>query len=145
MNAPAVNGVARAASIALILVLAAGAGLAVGNLIQQVSGDRSITADASFSRNALDDLHALRADQPAAAAAAAYPDYGVRHVVVAESYPDWAIRHPAAAATRLTDTFRLTGPSDAAAPASASMTDTFRLTGPSDVERTALRGQRKAD
>lgn len=144
MNAPAVNGVARAASIALILVLAAGAGLAVGNLIEQVSGDRSITADASFSRDALDDLHALRVDQPTAGAAAAYPDYGIRHAVVAESYPDWAIRHPAAAAARLTDTFRLTGPSDVA-PTSASMTDTFRLTGPSDVERTALRGQRKAD
>lgn len=144
MNAPAVNGAARAAAIALILVLATGAGLAVGNLIQQVSVDRSITADASFSRDALDDLHALRAGQQTAGAAtapAAYPDYGVRHAAAAASYPDWAIRHPAtAAAIQITDTFRLTGPSQVAAPADVSMTDTFRLTGPSDVERTQLRG-----
>lgn len=91
MNAPTVNGVARAASILLILVLAAGAGLAVGNLIQQVNEDRSITAQASFSRDALDDLNALRAERPAEAA---YPDYAIRHAAAAEAYPDWGIRHP---------------------------------------------------
>ena len=44
MNATAASGVARAAGIVLVLVLAAAAGLAVGNLIQQVNGDGSLTA-----------------------------------------------------------------------------------------------------
>ena len=137
MNAPTVHGLARAASVALILILAAGAGLAVGNLIQQVSGDRSITAQASFSRDALDDVNALRVEQ----AIAAYPDYAIRHAPAAAAYPDWAIRHPANRASQATDTFRLTGPSDVEAPAAAATTDTFRLTGPSDTG-VQLRRQR---
>ena len=140
MNAPAANGVARAAAIALILVLAAGAGLAVGNLIQQVSGDRSITADASFSREAIDDLNALRAEPRAAAA---YEDYAIRHAPVVAAYPDWAIRHPSVL-PQLTATFRLTGPSDVEANAGSASTDTFRLTGPSDIG-AELRGQRKSE
>ncbi len=138
MNAPTLHGVARAASIALILVLAAAAGLAVGNLIQQVNGDRSITAQASFSRDALDDLNALRAEQQAAAA---YPDYAIRHAPAAAAYPDWAIRHPSALASQQTTTFRLTGPSDVETDLPAATTDTFRLTGPSDTG-VQLRRQR---
>jgi hypothetical protein len=141
VNAPTVNGVARAASIALILVLAAGAGLAVGNLLQEVTGDRSITAQASFSRDALDDLNALRAEQPTAADA--YQDYAIRHAPVIAAYPDWAIRHPSML-PQGTTTFRLTGPSDVQTNADSATTDTFRLTGPSDVG-VELRGQRKAE
>jgi hypothetical protein len=140
VNALTVNGVARAASIALILVLAAGAGLAVGNLIQEVNGDRSITAQASFSRDALDDLNAIRAEQPVEAA---YEDYAIRNAPVIAAYPDWAIRHPAAL-PQVTATFRLTGPSDVETVAARGTTDTFRLTGPSDVG-AELRRQRKAD
>lgn len=133
MNAPAASGVARAAAIALTLLLAAGVGLVVGNLIQQVSGDRSITANASFSREALDDVNALREES---ASVASYPDYAIRHAPAMAAYPDWALRHPstASAAAPITDTFRLTGPSDVSAPAGESISDTFRLTGPSDVE-----------
>lgn len=126
MNAPTINGVARAAGMPLILILAAGAGLAVGNLIQQEGGDRSITAQASFSREALDDLQVLR-EEPAEVAA--YPDYAIRHAPAAAVYPDWAIRHPKADATQLTSTFRLTGPSDVEAPNATS--DTLRVTRPS--------------
>lgn len=140
MNAPTVNGVARAASIALIVVLAAGAGLAVGNLIQEISGDRSISGQASFSRDALDDLNAIRTEPRAAAA---YEDYAIRHAPVVAAYPDWAIRHPAML-PQLTATFRLTGPSDVETNAGSATTDTFRLTGPSDVG-AELRGQRKAE
>lgn len=140
MNAPTVNGVARAASIALVVILAAAVGLAVGNLIQQVNDERSITAQASFSREALDDLQAIREDRPAAAA---YPDYAIRHAPAAANYPDWAIRHPATAAgaAEMTDTFRLAGPSDVEA-SDAATTDTFRLTGPSDSD-TEMRSQVK--
>lgn len=131
MNAPTFNGVARAASIALVVVLAAGAGLAVGSLIQQINGEESITARASFSRDALDDLNAIRAEAPAAAA---YPDYGIRHAPATTAYPDWGIRHPTSVAMQLSDTFRLTGPSDVDAPLeTAPLTDTFRLTGPSET------------
>ena len=130
VNASTVNGVARAASIALILVLAAGAGLAVGNFIQQMSADRSITAEATFSREALDDVNALRGNS---AAAADYPDYAIRHAPAIPAYQDWALRHPVLAVPT-TDTFRLTGPSDVEAPAGAETSDTFRLTGPSDTD-----------
>jgi hypothetical protein len=130
--------VARAAGIALVLVLAAGAGLAVGTLIQQVSGDRSITAQASFSREALDDLNALRAEQPTAGDT--YQDYAIRHAPVVAAYPDWAIRHPSML-PQGTTTFRLTGPSDVEAPVADGTTDTFRLTGPSDTG-VQLRRQR---
>ena len=140
VKAPAVTGVARAAGIALIVILAAGAGLAVGNFVQEVTDDRSITAHASFSRAALDDLNALRAEQ--SAAASAYQDYALRHAPVIAAYPDWAIRHLSVVAQGTT-TFRLTGPSDVEAPAAADdgMTDTFRLTGPSDTG-VQLRRQR---
>ena len=109
MNAPTFNGVARAASIALVVVLAVAAGLAVGNLIQQIGGEESITARASFSRDALDDLNAIRAEAPAAAA---YPDYAIRHAPATTAYPDWGIRHPTSVTVQLSDTFRLTGPSE---------------------------------
>jgi hypothetical protein len=140
VNASTATGMARAAGIALILVLTAGAGLAVGNLIQQLTADRSITAEASFSREALDDVNALRGGS---AAAATYPDYAIRHAPAVADFPDWALRHPVLA-TPTTDTFRLTGPSDVAEPTAAKTSDTFRLTGPSDVGG-ALRGQPKAD
>jgi hypothetical protein len=117
--ASASHGVARIAGIGLAVILAAAAGLAAGNLLQQVRGDESISAQASFSRNALDDVHATRGDRPAAA----YPDYAIRHAAANVAASDWALRHPVRAAG-LTTTFRLTGPSDTAA---------------------ELRGQRKAE
>jgi hypothetical protein len=138
VNASPTQNVARAAGIMLIVILAAAAGLAAGNALQQVREEASITAQASFSRAALDDLSATRDDLPAAAA---YPDYAIRHAPTNVAASDWALRHrilPAAT----TATYRLTGPSDVEARAATS--DTFRLTGPSDPG-TELRGQRKAN
>ena len=91
----ATSGVARAAGIVLVLVLAAAAGLAVGNLIQQVNGDGSITAS---PRRSLEGLAALQAIRGEESTTQAYADYGIRHL--------------AAAAAPTSDTFRLTGPSD---------------------------------
>jgi hypothetical protein len=139
VNASPTQNVARAAGIMLIVVLAAAAGLAAGNALQQVREEASITAQASFSRAALDDLSATRDNLPAAAA---YPDYAIRHATNAAA-SDWALRHrilPAATTT----TYRLTGPSDVEAPGAATTSDTFRLTGPSDPD-TELRGQRRAN
>jgi len=143
VNASSFSGAARAVGVVLILLVAAAAGLAVGNLIQSISGDRSITADATFSRDALDDLQALRIDAPASADDD-YVDYAQRHAAATQPYRDFGLRHPTVRAP-LSDTFRLTGPSDVQASAGAEGTDTFRLTGPSDVEGTVLRGQRKAN
>jgi hypothetical protein len=137
--ASASHGVARVAGIGLAVILAAAAGLAAGNLLQQVRGE-SITAQASFSRSAIDDLHATRGDRPAAAA---YPDYAIRHAPASIAVSDWALRHPVRA-DGLTTTFRLTGPSDVQGPEPETMTDTYRLTGPSDTA-AELRGQRKAE
>lgn len=124
-------GGARAIGIVLIVAVAAAGGLAAGNAIQELISERSRTAEASFSLAAIADLQALRGD--GTAAAPAYVDYAVRHMAAPVDYPDFGIRHLPAAAT-LTDTFRLTGPSDVDSPAAAPMTDTFRLTGPSEVE-----------
>jgi hypothetical protein len=124
-------GTARAIGIVLIVAVAAAGGLAAGNVIQELISDRSQTAEASFSLDAIADLQALRAD--GTAAAPTYVDYAVRHIVAPVDYPDFGVRHLASAAT-LTDTFRLTGPSDVDSPAVAPMSDTFRLTGPSKVE-----------
>lgn len=143
MNASSFSGAARTVAVVLILLVAAAAGLAVGNLIQSISGDRSITANATFSRAALDDLHALRTEA-SASVAQDYVDYAQRHATATQPYRDFGLRHPTVRAP-LSDTFRLTGPSDVEAPAGAPMTDTFRLTGPSDIEGTVLRGQRKAN
>jgi hypothetical protein len=140
VNAPSTHGVARAAGIALVVILAAAAGLAAGNVLQQLRGDQSITAQASFSRDALDAVDATRGDRPAVAA---YPDYAIRHAPASAAVSDWALRHPIRAA-QLSATFRLTGPSDVESAAADTMTDTFRLTGPSDTG-TELRGQRKAE
>lgn len=122
---------ARAIGIVLIVAVAAAGGLVAGNVIQELMADRSRTAEASFSLDAIADLQALRGD--GTATAPAYVDYAVRHMAAPVDYPDFGIRHLPAAAT-LTDTFRLTGPSDVDQPAVAPMTDTFRLTGPSEVE-----------
>jgi hypothetical protein len=124
-------GNARAIGIVLIVATAAAAGLAAGNVVQELISDRSRTAEASFSLGAIADLHALRDD--GTAAAPTYVDYAVRHIVAPVDYPDFGIRHLPAAAT-LTDTFRLTGPSDVDSPAVAPMSDTFRLTGPNELE-----------
>ena len=99
---------ARAIGIVLIVAVAAAAGLAAGNVIQDLIGERSRTAEASFSLDAIADLHALRGD---ASAAQTYVDYAVRHMAAPADYPDFGVRHVPAAAP-LTDTFRLTGPSD---------------------------------
>jgi hypothetical protein len=154
VNATAANGVARAAAIVLVLVLAAAAGLAVGNLIQQVTGDRSPTDLA----RPLEGLAALQENR--GSESQAYADYGIRHAPAAAAFQDYGLRHiTAAAATAPTtesewmdygqrhidaaagtqvapaltsDTFRLTGPSQVEDGAPTS--DTFRLTGPSDVD-----------
>jgi hypothetical protein len=138
--APSTHGLARAAGIVLVIVLAAAAGLAAGNFLQQLRGDDSITAQASFSRDALDAVAATRSDRPAAAA---YPDYAIRHAPASAAVSDWALRHPILAAP-LSTTFRLTGPSDVEPAAADTLTDTFRLTGPSDTG-TQLDGQRRAE
>jgi hypothetical protein len=102
-------GTARAVGIVLIVAVAAAGGLAAGNVIQDLIGDRSRTAEASFSLDAIDDLHALRGG--GSAAAPTYVDYALRHIAAPVDYPDFGIRHLPAAASP-TDTFRLTGPSD---------------------------------
>ena len=102
-------GTARGVGIVLIVAVAAAAGLAAGNVIQELIGDRSRTAEASFSLDAIADIHALRGD--GSAGAATYVDYAVRHIATPVDYPDFGIRHLPAAAT-LTDTFRLTGPGE---------------------------------
>jgi hypothetical protein len=140
VNASPTQIVFRAAGIMLIVVLAAAAGLAAGNFLQQVRGEESITAQASFSRDALDELSATRDDRPAAAA---YPDYAIRHAPTNAALSDWALRHRMLPAPTTT-TYRLTGPSDVEARAATTTSDTFRLTGPSDPG-TELRGQRRAN
>ena len=119
MNTTFSQNVARAAGILLIVILAAAAGLAAGNALQQVR-EASITAQAGFSQVALDDVAATRDERPAAAA---YPDYAIRHSPATSEADDWALRHRVLA---------------------APTTSTFRLTGPSDTN-TELRGQRKAN
>lgn len=161
MNATAANGVARAAAIVLVLVLAAAAGLAVGNLIKQVTGDRSPTELA----RPLEGLAALQANRGNesqayvdygirhAPAAAAFQDYGLRHITAAagtaaatdSSLQDYGLRHITAAAgtAPATDSEWLDYGQrhiDAAAAttvAPALTTDTFRLTGPSQIQDEA--------
>ena len=111
MNASAASTAARAAGILLIVALAVGAGLAAGNLIQRISGDRSITANAEFSVDAIADLHALRADE-SASVPHGYVDYARRHATATQPYVDYGLRHATVRAPILSDTFRLTGPSD---------------------------------
>ena len=91
MNATAANGVARAAAIVLVLVLAAAAGLAVGNLIKQVTGDRSPTELA----RPLEGLAALQANR--GTESQAYADYGIRHAPAAAVFQDYGLRHMTAA------------------------------------------------
>ena len=105
----ATSGVARAAGIVLVLVLAAAAGLAVGKLIQQVNGDGSNPAS---PRRSLEGLAALQAIRDEESTGQTYADYGVRHAPV---FQDYGIRHladTAATPSPTSDTFRLTGPSD---------------------------------
>lgn len=134
MNVTA-TGVARAAGIVLVLVIAVAAGLAVGTLIQQAR-DRS-PAGAILSQDARDTLDAHRAGEAALSADAfdtvtpldEYTDYIIRHRAAAEDVSDYGLRHPTVAEDwadgaadnmsvpralpDLSDTFRLTGPSDA--------------------------------
>src|SRR5918995_3252146 len=83
VNASAASTAARAAGILLIVALAVGAGLAAGNLIQRISGDRSITANAEFSVDAIADLHALRADE-SPSVPHGYVDYARRHATATQ-------------------------------------------------------------
>ena len=152
MNSSAATTTARGVAIALIIAVAAVAGLAVGNAIQGRLGASS--SPTGFSLDALADLQQLRGDNAPAAAsvdgnsdyairhAPAYADYGVRHPAAPrQDYVDYGVRHAASAIFTLplrvqafTDTFRLTGPSRVGAPAKAqAFTDTFRLTGPSQL------------
>ena len=132
MNSSVAATTARAVAIALIIAVAAVAGLAVGNAIQ---GHRlgSITANAGFSLEKLQALQQLRGDNaPAVAAVDDSSDYGIRHAVRAPAYIDYGVRHPVV--VTFTDTFRLTGPSRVGAVAKTQdFTDTFRLTGPSQL------------
>ena len=152
MNSSAATTTARGVAIALIIAVAAVAGLAVGNAIQGRLGASS--SPTGFSLDALADLQQLRGDNaPAAASVDGNSDYAIRH---APAYADYGVRHPAAPrrttsttasdmrqvrcntlplrVQAFTDTFRLTGPSRVGAPAKAqAFTDTFRLTGPSQL------------
>ena len=132
MNSSAATSTARAVAIALIIAVAAVAGLAVGNAIQGRLG--ITTAQAGFSVDAIQDLRQLRGDDaPAAAAIDDSSDYGIRHAVRAPAYVDYGVRH--AVVPLVTDTFRLTGPSRVGAePKAQAFTDTFRLTGPSQLD-----------
>ena len=133
MNSSAATTTARAVAIALIIAVAAVAGLAVGNALQ---GRLGIAAtESGFSLDALQDLQQLRGDnEPAAPAVDDSSDYGIRHAVRAPAYVDYGIRHPVVRWV-YTDTFRLTGPSRVGAePKAQTFTDTFRLTGPSQLD-----------
>lgn len=95
MNATAFGTAARAAALAIVLVLAAASGLIVGNALNgrgnsdagpNISGNVpgnpggtviSRTATASFSLDAIEAVQAARGD--AAAASDDYVDYGQRH------------------------------------------------------------------
>lgn len=95
MNATAVGIAARAAALAIVLVLAAASGIIVGNALNSrgnpdagpnisgfVPGNpggtvTSRTAAASFSLDAIDAVQATRGD--AAAASDDYVDYAQRH------------------------------------------------------------------
>jgi hypothetical protein len=118
-------------AIALIVAVAAVAGLAVGNAIQDRLGLTS--SSAGFSVAAIQDLRQIRGDDaPAAAAIDDSSDYGIRHAVRAPAYLDYGVRHPLS--VTFTDTFRLTGPSQVGAALKAqAFTETYRLTGPSQV------------
>jgi len=134
----ATSGVARAAGIVLVLVLAAAAGLAVGNLIQQVTDNGSIAAS---PRRSLEGLAALQAIRDEESDTQAYADYGIRHAPAAQVFQDYGVRHPIAAAPALVwEDYGIRHLAAAAATAStaASTSDTFRLTGPSDVDEPVV-------
>jgi len=132
----ATSGVARAAGIVLVLVLAAAAGLAVGNLIQQVTDNGSIAAS---PRRSLEGLAALQPIRDEESDTQAYADYGIRHAPAAQVFQDYGVRHPIAAAPALVwQDYGIRHPAAAATTApTASTSDTFRLTGPSDVDEEA--------
>ena len=127
MNSSAATTTARAVSIALIIAVAAVAGLAVGNAIQGRLGIGD--TQSGFSLDAVQDLQQLRGDN--APAIDAMSDYGIRHAVRAPDYVDYGVRH--AIVPSFTDTFRLTGPSRVGGAPEQTFTDTYRLTGPSQV------------
>lgn len=128
----ATSGVARAAGIVLVLVLAAAAGLAVGNLIQQVNGDGS---NAASPRRSLEGLAALQAIRDEESTTQTYADYGVRHAPV---FHDYGVRHRIAAAPALVwQDYGIRHLADTAATSSPT-SDTFRLTGPSDVDEPVV-------
>ena len=103
MNATAFGTAARAAALAIVLVLAAASGIIVGNALNARSNSDaganisgfvpgnpggtmiSRTATTSFSLDAIEAVQAARGD--AAAAADDYVDYGLRHAP-AESEAD---------------------------------------------------------
>ena len=119
MNASAIGPAARAVGLALILAIAAAAGLAAGNVLNgrtspdvganiggMVPGNAggtpiSRTATATFSMDALAAVQAARGDK--AAAAWDFVDYARRHAAAeaaaatnVEDYVDYAQRHAAA-------------------------------------------------
>ena len=130
MNSSAATTTARAVAIALIIVVAAVAGLAVGNALQ---GRLGIAGTGSgVSLDGMEDNQQPRGDN--APAAAAVDDSSV---VFTDTFrltgPSQVGAEPKAQA--FTDTFRLTGPSQVGAdPKAQTFTDTFRLTGPSQLD-----------
>ena len=101
MNATTASGLARVAGVVLVLIIAAAAGMAVGNVLRDrvdtaaagpnIGGYvtdnpggsivRSRTAESAFSLEAIERLNQIRANEAAAAAQAANDesDYGLRH------------------------------------------------------------------
>ena len=157
MNAAA-TGVARAAGIVLVIVIAAAVGLAVGTLIQQARDGSP--AGAILSQDALDTLDAHRAGEAALSADAfdtvtpldEYTDYAIRHHKAADDVSDYGLRHPTGAedwADGAVDNMsvpraipdRSQGWTILALPLHVrdairanTLSDTFRLTGPSDTD-----------
>ena len=101
MNATAASGLARIVGVVLVLIIAAAAGMAVGNVLRErvdtaVAGAnlggyvsdnpggtvvRSRTAESSLSLQIIEQLNRIRANEAAAAAGASgdLSDYGLRH------------------------------------------------------------------
>lgn len=90
MNA-AVGGMTRVAAIALVIVLAAALGLAVGNVLNQRETSTSPSLG-NFSANNRGGT-VVRAPEVS--------DYGLRHPAQAAEESDFGLRHPSGAATTL--------------------------------------------
>ena len=119
MNATTASGLAHDAGVVIVLIIAAAAGMAVGNVLRDrvdtaaagpnIGGYvtdnpggsivRSRTAESAFSLEAIEQLNQIRANEAAAAAQADdTSDYGLRHLRSEPSGPDddardYGLRH----------------------------------------------------